>query len=215
MSFMSSDFWREDQRSEPRAQTVSVPCCLRAARQCRLGLIRNLSPGGLMVETELAAEPGSELDYFQDPAQWRRARVIWREDRCLGLARIGNLAGETAPFPARAIRIPTSLLGRVWLSGKAVEVGIGNVSHQGVLAFGMPPIEPDRVVTLSLAGQEFPETSLCWWADGSAGLRFASPLSVRALTQLVERAGLTASGAYLEHRLAVLLEVVPANDVHD
>ena len=46
-------------------------------------------------------------------------------------------------------------------------------------------------------------------------MRFASPLSVRALTQLVERAGLTASGAYLEHRLAALLEVVPANDVHD
>jgi hypothetical protein len=213
MNVISSEFRREDQRSEPRAQTVYLPCCLRAAQQCRLGLIRNLSPGGLMVETELAAEPGSELEYFQDTALWRRARVIWREGGRLGLAHLGEPAEECSAYPPRAIRIPTSLLGRVWLAGKAVEVGIGNISHKGVLAFGVPPIELGRLVTLSLAGQEFAQTSLRWWADGSAGLRFAQPLSVRALTDLVDRAGRTASGLYHERRLAALLEVVPANDV--
>jgi hypothetical protein len=126
---------------------------------------------------------------------------------------MSSISSDLPAYPPRAIRIPTSLLGRLWLGGKAVEVGIGNVSPKGVLAFGVPPIEPGRLVTLSLAGQEFAQTSLRWWADGSAGLCFARPLSVRSLTELVDRAGRTASGLCHERRLVGLLEVVPANDL--
>ena len=201
-----------DQRRELRHQAVYLPCCLRLGNHCTVGLIRNVSANGLMIETELEAEPGIELDYFQDSGQWRRARVIWREGRRVGLETIDQVVEESPAFPYRAIRIPTSLVGRIWLGGKWVEVGIGNLSHRGVLAFGVPPIASGHLLTLTMAGREFPNTSLRWWAEGSAGLRFERPVTTRALTELVDHAGRAGMGLYYERRVAELLEVVPAND---
>jgi len=205
----------EEKRREGRVQTVYRPCCIRTERQCTVGLIRNLSHAGLMVETALDAEPGSEVSYFQETAQWRRARIVWREGACIGLENIDEPAEESPAYPHRAVRIPTSLLGRAWLRGQAVEVGIGNISHKGVLAFGMPPVEAGVLFTLSIAGHEFAQTSLRWWADGSAGLQFARPMTLRALAELVEQAGRAGSGLYHERRIAGLMEVVPANDLRE
>lgn len=201
-----------DQRRELRHQAVYLPCCLRTGRHCTVGLIRNISASGLMIETALQIEPGTELDYFQDSGLWRRARVVWREGRHVGLETIDEGAEESPAYPHRAIRIPTSLVGRIWLGGKWVEVGIGNLSHWGVLAFGVPPILQGHLMTLTVAGREFPNTSLRWWADGSAGLRFERPVTTRALTEVLEQAGRAGMGLYYERRIAELLEVVPAND---
>jgi hypothetical protein len=201
-----------EQRREGRARTVYRPCCLRAGPRCCVGLIRNVSPRGLMVETGLDAAPGSELDYLQETGQWRRARVVWRVGERLGLENLDEALDQPPGFPQRAIRIPTSLVGRLWLHGRAIELGIGNISHRGVLVFGVPPIEPQAFFTLSVAGREFPQSSLRWWADGSAGLQFARPMSLRELAELIEHAGRQASGLYFERCIGELLEVVPAND---
>lgn len=198
-------------RREGRAQTVYLPCCVRAGERCGLGLIRNISAGGLMIETDIALEPGTEIDYFQDSAQWRRARVVWRDGRRFGLANLERVRpGEGPAFPPRAIRIPTTLVGRLWLDGRASEVGIGNISLTGALAFGMPPIDTHQLFTLTVAGRDFPNTSMRWWAEGSAGLKFGQPITLRALTELIDRAD--GSGFYHERRIGELLEVVPAND---
>jgi hypothetical protein len=201
-----------DARREGRVQTVYQPCCLRSGTQCNLGLIRNLSPGGLMVETDLDVPAGTEIEYFQETAHWRRARVAWRDGRRMGLANIDEVEPDGPHFPHRSLRIPTSLVARLWVAGQGVEVGIGNISNKGVLAFGVPPIACGNLVTLTIAGQEFANTSLRWWADGSAGFAFERPISMRALTELLERASQRASGMYYERRIGDLLEVVPAND---
>jgi hypothetical protein len=202
----------DEQRTEGRVQTVYRPCCLRAGPHCGVGLIRNVSHGGMMVETEIDAPLGSEIDYFQETAQWRRARVIWRDGDRVGLQNIDEAVPESPGFPYRALRIPTTLVGRMWIRQHAIEVGIGNISHKGVLAFGVPPIEPNLLVTLSIAGREFANTSMRWWADGSAGLQFAQPMTLRGLSELIEVAGRRASSLYYERRISELLEVVPAND---
>jgi hypothetical protein len=201
-----------DQRREGRVQTVYQPCCVRSGAQCNLGLIRNISQGGLMIETDLDVEPGIEIEYFQETVHWRRARVIWRKGRRLGLENIDEFEPDSPSFPHRSLRIPTSLVARLWLAGRGVEVGIGNISHKGVLAFGVPPIACGQLVTLTIAGREFANTSLRWWADGSAGFQFERPISMRALTELIELAGRRTSGLYYERRISDLLEVVPAND---
>ena len=201
-----------EQRREGRAHAVYLPCCIRSALCCGAGLIRNISPGGLMVETQIDGEPGSQIDYFLDSAQWRRARIVWREGSRCGLQNLDEEAKPSPGLPPRSIRIPTSLVGRLWLHERAIEVGIGNISNRGVLAFGVPPIPRGQLVTLSLAGRQLANTSLRWWADGSAGLRFESPMTLRALTELLERAGRDGSGFYYERRLGDLLEVVAAND---
>ena len=64
---------------------------------------------------------------------------------------------------------------------------------------------------MSVAGREFAQTSLRWWADGSAGLQFARPMTLRELAELIEQAGRGGAGLYHERRIAGLLEVVPAN----
>jgi len=214
MSWNSSEALNADLRREERAQTVYLPCCVRAGSQCGVGLIRNVSASGLMVETDIAAEPGAEIDYFQDSEQWRRARVVWRDGRRIGLSNIEEdaAADPAMPYPRRAIRIPTTLIGRLWLDGFPVEVGIGNISHKGVLVFGMPSMDPGQLVTLTIAGRDFPNTSMRWWAEGSAGLRFDRPISLRVLTELVEHSATEGLGFYYEQRIGELLEVVAAND---
>jgi hypothetical protein len=199
-------------RREGRVQTVYQPCCLRFGNHCNLGLIRNVSQGGLMVETDLDAPQGAEIEYFQETAHWRRARVVWREGRRMGLNNIDEAERDGPHFPHRSLRIPTSLVARLWVAGQGVEVGIGNISNKGVLAFGVPPIACGNLVTLTIAGREFANTSLRWWADGSAGFAFERPMSMRALTELLELASRRSSGMYYERSIGDLLEVVPAND---
>ncbi len=201
-----------DPRRESRVLTVYQPCCVRTGQRCTVGLIRNISGNGLMVETSAEAEPGSEVAYFRETAQWRRARVIWREGSQLGLENIDEWIPESPGYPYRPLRVPTSLVGRLWIHEHPAEVGIGNISHKGVLAFGVPPIPRGQLLTLSIAGQEFANTSLRWWADGSAGLKFERAMTLRELTELIEAAGSRGSGMYYERRIGELLEVVPAND---
>jgi hypothetical protein len=203
----------DDMRREDRAQAVYLPCCVRVAERCGVGLIRNISASGLMIETDIAAEPGEEIEYFQDSTQWCRARVAWRDGRRIGLSAIEEAGSDlAASFPPRSIRIPTTLIGRLWLNGHASEVGIGNISLKGVLAFGMPAIETSQLFTLTIAGRDFPNTAMRWWAEGSAGLRFGQPITLRVLTDLIDKAGSAGSGFYYERRIGSLLEVVPAND---
>jgi hypothetical protein len=202
----------DEQRREGRAQTVYLPCCLRAGERCTVGLIRNISPAGLLVETDIAAEPGSEVAYFQDTAQWRRARVVWRDGRRVGLQNIDDGIEEPPAFPHRAIRVPTTLMARMWLDGRAIEIGIGNLSPKGVLAFGVPPIEQGQPVTLTVVGREFANTSLRWWAHGNAGLQFERPMTLRAMNELIGFAERSGSGFYFERRIAELLEGVSVND---
>ena len=201
-----------EQRSEGRIQTVYLPCCLRTGERCALGLIRNMSSGGLMVETAIEVDAGSEIAYFLEGAPWRRARVAWSDGARLGLVNIDEPTEDFPSYPSRALRIPTSLVGRVWLRGKAFEIGIGNMSHTGVLAFGVPTIEQGQLVTLTIAGRDFANTSVRWWDDGSAGLKFARPMTLRELNELVDLAERDGSGHYFQRRLGELLEVVPAND---
>jgi hypothetical protein len=214
MSSSSSEVPAPDMRREGRAQTVYLPCCVRTGKHCGVGLIRNISAGGLMIETDVIAEPEAEIEYLQDSNEWRRARVIWREGRRVGLSNIEEDAQDQPlpAFPHRSIRIPTTLVGKLWLEGGPIEVGIGNISHKGVLAFGMPPIDPNQLVTLTIAGRDFPNTSMRWWAEGSAGLKFGQPITLRVLTELVEHAGADGLGSYYQRRMGDLLEVVAAND---
>jgi hypothetical protein len=209
-----SNLQRPDQRSEARAQTVYLPCCVRIGNQCGVGLIRNISASGLMVESDIRAEPGDEVEYLQDSTQWHRARVIWHEGKRIGLVNLADeaLAEPVPAFPPRAIRIPTSLIGRLWLERGPIEVGIGNLSHKGALVFGMPPIDQGQLVTLTIAGHDFPNTSMRWWAEGSAGLRFGQPITLRTLTELVDKAGAQGAAFYYQRRIGNLLEVVAAND---
>jgi hypothetical protein len=201
-----------EQRHENRVQTVYLPCCVRAGPRCGVGLVRNVSAAGLMVETAIETELGSEIDYFLDSSQWRRGRVVWRDGNRVGVHNIDGEVAETAAHPYRSIRIPTSLVGRIWLGGRPVEIGIGNISCRGVLAFGVPPIPQGRLTTLTVLGEDFANTSLRWWADGSAGLEFERPMTLRALTGLLELAGGRGPGLHYERRIGELLEVVPAND---
>jgi hypothetical protein len=201
-----------EQRREGRVQTVYLPCCVRAGARCGVGLVRNVSPAGLMVETAIESEPGGEIDYFLDSSQWRRGRVVWRDGNRLGVLNLDEDVTETATYPYRAIRVPTSLVGRIWHGDRSVEIGIANISSRGVLAFGVPPLPPGALTTLTVVGKSFANTSLRWWADGSAGLQFERPMTLRALTELLEAAAARGPSLHYERRIGKLLEVVPAND---
>ncbi len=70
------------QRAEPRIRK-RLPCRLRVTGRQHAGMVLNVSPRGLFVQTHAQAEPGDsvELDLqvpsFREPIPLR-ARVVWR-----------------------------------------------------------------------------------------------------------------------------------------
>jgi hypothetical protein len=200
-----------ERRKDRRSVTVYRPCCVRAGPRCTAGLIRNLSDQGLMIETSIEAEVGSEIEYLDGSSDWMRARVVWSGNNTLGLETL-EPAGTGHSHPRRAVRIPATLLARVWLDDGPVEVGIGNISQKGVLVFGVPPLAKGRLLTLTIDGRDYPQTSVRWWAEGCAGMKLAHPLSMSRLSELVEHCARRAAALRYEGRLGQFLEVKPAND---
>ena len=181
----SPDKAADDRRSEARAITVYRPCCVRIGERSTAGLIRNMSAGGLMVETRLPARVGSEIEYLDGVSTWRRARVSWTGPNRLGLAHL-EMEERQPVFPARPVRMPATLSARMWLDNGPVEIGIGNISQTGLFVFGVPRLHAGRLVTVSINRCDYPQSSVRWWADGSAGLRFHRPIPLSHLCDLVE-----------------------------
>ncbi|MXO66127.1 PilZ domain-containing protein [Altericroceibacterium endophyticum] len=176
-----------DRRNEQRHITTYRPCCIEAEGGAYLGIIRNISPGGVQIETTYQPVTGQHLTYFWDGGPAAEAEVAWCADGRLGLRNITVFHHDADDFPPRAIRIPTDLRADIWIGDDCYNVGVANISQSGLLAYGLPAIPDCGLMSVELENDCFPNASLRWCRDGSAGIKFERPIPLKRLRAILER----------------------------
>lgn len=176
---------REDRRESERQITLFRPCCIENGDLAQLGLIRNMSESGALIETGMDLRRGDEIRYFWDSLPAIEARVAWRKDNKVGVQNIRRGGHAHPAHPHRSVRVPCNKPARVWIGGEARECWVINISLTGMLLFGLDDRPKGTPLSIKLGSKEFENADVRWSDLGSTGVRFAKPLSPRDLMRLL------------------------------
>ena len=187
-----------ERRSDVRVRTIYRPCCLITNSRTVMGIVRNFSDSGAMVEIDLELEVGEQVRYFWDSSVCVSARVVWRDGRAHGLQHIETVEEPVGIYPARSVRLPCKVEAICWVEDTVHTVLVENISMGGASLRGLPELPVGRMLTLSLCRMELGSTTVRWTDGTRTGVSFAHKLSQLKLAELLadERFGL----AELEYR---------------
>lgn len=176
----------DERRDEQRHVTIYRPCCVEVdSGPCCIGIVRNISDSGALIETPCHTTVGSQLTYFWDGGPAFTAEVIWSREGRIGLRNIAHeeRAGS-GRFPARAIRVPTDLPATLWHGSKRCSVQIRNISQRGIMVSGISPAIGNALVTVELGCFSFPQASIRWREGREAGIGFDKPIAIKLLMEI-------------------------------
>ena len=187
-----------ERRGDVRVRTIYRPCCLITDSRTAMGIVRNFSDSGAMVEIDLELEIGEHIRYFWDSSLCMSARVVWRDGKAHGLQNIEASAEPVELYPARSVRLPCKVEAICWVDDTVHTVLVENISMGGASLRGLPQLPVGHLLTLSFCGMELDSTSVRWTDGTRTGVSFAHKLSQLKLAELLadERFGL----AELEYR---------------
>jgi len=176
----------------------------RAARivlprgQEQLGIIRNASAGGVMIETHAFLAVGDCLSIEPRGCAPIRGKVVWSDKLRHGIAFECRLAPESllkvttadARGPmARAPRVAVAMEARLRVAGTWTTVHLCDLSQGGAKIEYPTALAQAEPVALGIDGLGTMPAFIRWQREGKAGLLFAEPLSITALSAWI--AGLT------------------------
>lgn len=169
---------------------------LAVGDQDQLCVVRNISPGGCMIEVNRPPALGTvvSIDFRSDKCL--SATVRWARERSCGVefeapidvdAILSEERRSIRRLQPRAPRFRRIGQARVInLAGNAVEGPIHNISING-LALAVPAsFNRDEPVIVSIEGLGATHAFARWSRDGETGLRLAAPLSYRALADWLD-----------------------------
>ena len=157
---------------------------------CRL---RNISPGGFMADACPAPAVDSPLMLELCEGWSQGARVVWSQGDRFGAEfvepqSVSTILGGSVRSPhqrQRAPRVaPHGAFATVLHGGRAARASIVNISQTGVGVFAYDlPLSAlgRRDLELEIDGLEPLAGTLCWAANGAAGIQFERPLSFETL----------------------------------
>ena len=161
----------------------------------RFCLIRDISTGGLMVETNDQLAPGDTVMVETLGLPISEARVVWSEGKLTGLAFGTSKDPETIcrrgvdgnGHTIRAPRFQSDRPARLRLAGRDVKVNIANISVGGARLIGVSSVHTDAPGELIVDPHTSPiRGHVRWVADNEIGFRFAPALERRTLVSLIE-----------------------------
>lgn len=175
----------DERRQEGRVMSVLQVCRIETSSGAGFALVRNISSQGAQIEAEISDPIGSEATYSLDDKTFIAARIAWRKDGRIGLENLAATAIHQNMFPRRAVRIPLSLKGQVWIGGSPHQVQVRNISQSGVLLDGLPFLEAGTLLTLKV-GRITLSNAVVRWSEGSqVGIKFARPLVLKDLNAVI------------------------------
>lgn len=175
----------EDRRQQVRHVTTFRACRVESGGRIHIGIVRNISPGGAQIETPLALSVGQMLSYCWEGIPPIEADVVWCQGDRFGVKNRVPVDGWDASYPPRAVRIPSDLSCRVWAGDTAHRARVANISQTGMRCDGDVEISAGTQVTVEVGPLVLPNTTVRWCADGSAGLRFGTPIRMEMLITLL------------------------------
>jgi hypothetical protein len=149
------------------------------------GIVRNISPGGAQIETELKLAIGSKLSYCWEGMPWIPAEVVWREGGRMGVKNEWDMEGWDGAYPPRAVRAPANLPCRLWEGDVTQFAQITNISQTGMRCEGDLELIVNTRVTVEIGALILPNVTVRWCVDNAAGLRFEMPIRMELLETLL------------------------------
>jgi hypothetical protein len=175
-----------ERRQNERYRSTYLHCCVVADGEMMLGLIRNVSTGGVRIEIEADLEVGTGISYFCETHVLVPGTIVWRSGNSYGVRHLERDASTRGDFPVRSVRVPCRAEARVWVRGACHSVWLDNISLGGVRVTGLPDFRPGTLCTVEFCGLQFELMTIRWSKDGSTGLRFAQRFNRDYLARLLE-----------------------------
>lgn len=152
-------------------------------------LVRNISAGGMRIDTPHALAIGQAVTVSLFDGQQLGGTIVWRTDDSVGL-RFDELApvetllafNEARNRVVRAPRVAVFLPARLRpLQGVARMVTLADLSQRGARILTDAGLKMNQHVILELEGLPALEGTVRWVGDGSAGVAFHNLIGARAL----------------------------------
>lgn len=177
-----------DRRADRRVISAFRPGCVLVEGRMLLGLIRNLSAGGVMIELEEALEPGTRVRYFWDETNIIDAVVAWSEGRSHGLDNAQAARPFANPFPYRSVRVPCAMRAEIFANGLCHHAALENLSLGGMRVSGFRAPR-GALLTVGLGEVELANASVRWCRGDETGIRFERPLTRAQLASILTGMG--------------------------
>lgn len=177
-----------ERRCGTRVKSAYRPGCVLLPGRMLLGVIRNLSQGGVMIELDERVEPGTEVRYFWDETNIIEAVVAWSDGRAHGLDNAAHARPFESPHPYRSVRVPCALRAELFVGGQRQYADIENLSLGGVGLRGLSACR-GALLTVKLGDVELCNASVRWIRDDVAGVRFETPLTSHQLGRILRGLG--------------------------
>nr|WP_302053734.1 PilZ domain-containing protein [Sphingomonas tagetis] len=192
----------EDRRSGNRFTTVfQVARVETDAGSEHLCLIRNIGPGGVMLETPVPVETGTRLHIEPKVCAPLKGTVCWVKDKHAGIAfddpiDVESYLRTARPLPSgqvpRRPRVSAGFQGQLRIGRDWYPVQILDLSQGGAKVEAEIIIEQGVAVELCVERSVSLHAHVRWMRNGQAGLIFVRALSI---ADLAKWTGPAASGA--------------------
>lgn len=188
----------ERRRDDRFVTTYRAARIITARGQEQLGIVRNVSGGGVMIETHAGVAVGDRIWLEPRACQPVWGTVVWSEKLRHGVAFDQELPGaslltiSTADAPdqvARAPRVTIDMEARLFAAGIWRTVQLCDLS-QGGAKIDCPVILAEaQPAVLAINGLGDVQAFVRWQRDGKLGLLFAEPLSIGMLSAWIATQG--------------------------
>jgi hypothetical protein len=160
-----------------------------------LGVVRNVSAGGMMIDSHASLTVGQVVTVSLFDGHHVEATIIWQKDMTIGLQFESPvdvkdlLAGPPQAAKGKRSRLPRLKADRLAIidfgSNQITTVRLCDLSQRGARILTDKPLAANQDVWLWLNGVKPVRGTVRWYKDGSAGIAFHELLGVKELSGLL------------------------------
>jgi hypothetical protein len=184
-----------ERRTGARHMSIFRVARLVHAGHDQLCVVRNISPGGVMIEVNHVPPVGAKVRIELRSDKALDASVRWVRNREAGIAfdqmvDVAALLREERPSilrkPPRGPRFDRNGVAYILGGDEPIPGAITNVSINGVAVRSPVALPKGEPVVVKIEGLGPARAHVRWCADGEIGLRLETPLSYRALADWLD-----------------------------
>ena len=190
-SFDALEPFADRRRDERWVTTFRAARIVNRQGQEQLGIVRNVSSGGMMIETHAKIAVGDRLWIEPRGCQPIWGSVRWSEAQRHGIAFDAQMQfesllalteTETHSQVTRAPRVSVNLPARLCVAGSWYQVRLCDLSQSGAKLVTNLVLSDSEPVLLSIMGLRNVDAFVRWQREDRIGLLFAEPISITVLS---------------------------------
>jgi hypothetical protein len=185
-----------DRRDGVRHLTTFRIAKVRIGDAETLGIVRNISSGGMKIDLIGAVEPGSDVVISLGEDHEVTAHIVWRHDSATGVQFTNeiDLQHMLAKTPlrqgrkiARPPRVQVQTPATIWYDGDSIKTEICDLSQHGAKLLVDHALKINDDITLQIADLGPIRCTIKWQSDGHAGVLFHSIFPLKYLMNWLAR----------------------------